>query len=377
MTRVVRRISLVAQVADLLREHLDAGRWRGRLPGQRALSRELQVSCRTLRAAMKLLAREGRLGIAHGRPTRALARARGARRGAGRVVRLLLSQPLHELAQINLYRFGELRRCLMDAGYELEVHLDPGSPRRGSAAGLEALARENPAACWVLHVSKPETQRWFAERDLPAVVSKSSHPGVRLPSVDVDFRALGHHAAGLFLGLGHRRVALLMLQARPANEAAIEEGFLGGFHGRHAGSVARVGVHDATVPGICRALDALLKEDRRPTGILCTGTGFAFATMGALAQRGVRVPGDVSLATQVADSPLVRYACPSLAHYRIDWDLYARRLTRLVIRVATAGAPEPRHVLLLPEFQAGESLAPVPARKGGSTGRAGGEPRRP
>lgn len=359
----VRRISLVTQVADLLRKNLAAGRWPKTLPGQRELSRQMQVSCRTLRGALKLLAREGRIDIAHGCPTRVLARRRSGAAPGSRVVRLLLSQPLHDLAQISLYRLSELRRCLTEADYALEVHVDPASLQRQPLRGLEVLVRENPAACWVLHISKPEIQRWFVERGLAAVVSKSGHAGVDLPSVDVDYRALGHHAAGLFLGLGHRRVAMLLLKTRPADEIAIEEGFLAGFEGSsHPDAKAHVARHDPSAQGVGEALKEVLAGDARPTGVFVPGTGYAFAAMGHLAARGARIPRDCSLVTQVADSPIIHYAVPSLAHYRIDWDLFARRLTRLVIRVASDGIPTAQHVRLLPEFQMGDSLASAPGR---------------
>lgn len=363
MIKVVRRISLVEQVADLLRENIEAGRWPRHLPGQRALSRQLQVSCRTLRGALNLLAREGRLVIAHGRPTRVVPRGRRNRPRAARVVRLLISQPLHDLSQINLYRLSELRRCLMEADYTLEVHVDPASLHRQPLRGMETLVRENPAACWVLHISKPEIQRWFVERGIAAVVSKSGHEGVDLPSVDVDFRALGHHAAGLFLGLGHRRVALVVLRMNPADELAIKEGFLAGFQGsRRPDALVEVAYHNPSAKGVCQAIDEVLRKRKETTGFFVPGTGYTLTAMGYLAHLGWRIPQDVSLATQVADSPLIQYAYPSLAHYRIDWDLLAQKLARLVIRVASAGATEPRHVRLLPEFQPGDSLAAAPTR---------------
>ncbi|MCC7519794.1 MAG: substrate-binding domain-containing protein [Verrucomicrobiae bacterium] len=355
----IRRVSLVTQATDLLRKNLVAGRWPDHLPGQRDLSRQMQVSGRTLRAALKLLAREGRIKIEHGRATRVMHRARA--RSVLRVVRLLISQPMHELTQINLYRFSELRRCLAATDFALEVHVDPASQRRYSLRGLDALIRENPASCWVLHVSKSEVQRWFAERNLPTVVTKSSHPGVDLPSVDVDWHALGRHAAGRFLGLGHRRVALLLFQDHPADETAIKEGFLAGFRDSpHPDAKVVVALHGPTAKNVDTALKEMLAGSNRPTGLFVPGTGYAFAAMGCLSQMRLRIPEHLSIATQVADSSIIQYAIPSLAHYRVDWDLHARKLTRLVLRIAASGAPEPRHVRLLPEFQSGDSLATAP-----------------
>jgi DNA-binding GntR family transcriptional regulator len=56
-----RRTSLVAQVADILRRRLETGEWKERLPGEHSICEQLQVSRFTLRQALAILAREGRV----------------------------------------------------------------------------------------------------------------------------------------------------------------------------------------------------------------------------------------------------------------------------------------------------------------------------
>src|SRR5687768_15280 len=58
-----RRISLVAQAGDALREAIAAGHWQGRLPGERDLCEVLRVSRYTLRAALANLQREGIIAV--------------------------------------------------------------------------------------------------------------------------------------------------------------------------------------------------------------------------------------------------------------------------------------------------------------------------
>src|SRR6185295_16411059 len=61
---------LAERLREALRTEILAGRWIDRLPGERELSRELQVSRPTLRLALWALEREGLLHIRKGQPCR-------------------------------------------------------------------------------------------------------------------------------------------------------------------------------------------------------------------------------------------------------------------------------------------------------------------
>jgi len=95
------------------------------------------------------------------------------------------------------------------------------------------------------------------------------HPGVRLTSVDIDYRTTCRHAAQLFLANGHRRLAFLKLNSRLAGDVESEEGFLAGARSvhRHAAE-ALVCNHKGTVSHICQKLDDLLACPGRPTALL-------------------------------------------------------------------------------------------------------------
>jgi len=82
MPLALRRLSLVDQVAAALRMELDASRWPTQLPGEHQLAAQLQVSRSTLRQALQLLRREGRLAVRRGSRWRP-ASDDGARPGSG------------------------------------------------------------------------------------------------------------------------------------------------------------------------------------------------------------------------------------------------------------------------------------------------------
>lgn len=60
MVSVPRRISRAAQVLEILRHGLRMHEWSERLPPEKVLSAQLQVSRSTLRAALEMLRREGK-----------------------------------------------------------------------------------------------------------------------------------------------------------------------------------------------------------------------------------------------------------------------------------------------------------------------------
>ena len=76
-----RRLSLVAQTVQCLREGMSSGHWTERLPGERELSEQLQVSRRTLRAALAELQRQGWLDASRRRRRRIRKQRREPRAG--------------------------------------------------------------------------------------------------------------------------------------------------------------------------------------------------------------------------------------------------------------------------------------------------------
>ncbi|MBI4024037.1 MAG: LacI family DNA-binding transcriptional regulator [Verrucomicrobia bacterium] len=354
------RRSLTGDVAALLREQLRAGAWQQFLPSGRTLADQLQVSRITLREALEILRREGRIRIAHGARTRITGAAR-TRTGLGsRRVTVLSISPLHELPPYDIFLIGELRRYLHDAGYELDVHSNAHLKWTHPQSLLEQVVKQARVGVWILLTQGAIVQRWFAQRNLPAIILGSCHAGIRLPSFDLDYRAICRHAVGVCLRAGHRHIALAIPSSGLAGDLASELGFLEGFQGATHRAAAPVLLrHDGTLAGIRAALKPVVVSKNRPTAILVSHTRDFLTVLTCLLHAGIRVPGDVSLISR-EDDEFFAHIHPSVARYVASRAEYARRVARATVRLAAAGSLPPRSSLIMAQFQQGETLAGPP-----------------
>jgi DNA-binding LacI/PurR family transcriptional regulator len=353
------RPSLAEQTAETLRAALQQGLWLERMPGERELSRQLNVSRPTLRLALDQLRCQGWLKNVPGK-SRVIVRQAGEKVASrSQVVGLLTPLPLQEVPPFALCWMDKLRESLAAAGLQLEIHSGRRWYSRRPEKDLAALTHQMPAAAWVLFVASERMQRWFAESELLGVLSGSCHAGVELPSVDFDYRAICRHAAGQFLLRGHRRIALLLQASGAAGDRDSEVGFLEAFQSKVGAAAAPIiDYHDGTPESIRQRLDVLRGHKIPPTAYLVGRSMPALMVASELMRRGVRVPRDAAVIARDSDH-FLEYFSPALARYRADPEVHARRLARLVIQLAHGAAQRPRHVRIMPQFLNGESLGEI------------------
>jgi DNA-binding LacI/PurR family transcriptional regulator len=350
------RVSLAEQTVRFLRDALSEGRWVERIPGERELSRQMNVSRPTLRIALEQLEREGLLNKSPGKHRQIARRPGGRKLTASRTIGLLTPLPLQEVAPFALCWMDKLRVLLAAAGYPLEIYSGQRWYARRPEKDLAALIRRESAAAWVLFVANETMQGWFAKSGLSCVLSGTCHAGIDLPSVDVDYRAVCRHAAGQFLARGHRRVGLLLNAPGMAGDQESEIGFREAFQREgNDGATPLIASHDGTPANIRKCLDGWLRLASPPTAFLVARSLPALTVASELQRRGLRLPQDVALIARDSDH-FLEYHSPSLACYHHDPDTHARRIARVVIQLARGGGIRTRATRMMPTFLKGESL---------------------
>jgi len=354
--------TLSRQVAHALAERIRSGAYSGGLPGERWLAASLQVSRRTVRAALALLREEKVLKTIPGQETRILQEP--PPRGEPRTLRsigLILPDPVDQLEPYSTVFFDFLRALLYENGYRLETHVGHSFYTRRPGAALAKLSARFPCDAWILAFSTRACQAWFHARRLPTVIVGTAHEGLALPYVDVDMRATARHAAHFLIGKGHRRLALIINEKNRAGDRLTEQGFLEGTQpSAAAGATAQVFRHAGTMDSLRRMVDRILRLASRPTALFIANPYHYMAVAGLLAERGLKVPRDLSLLCRDDDFCL-RYLPVDPGRYLCSPEKRARAIFSTVMWALRPGTNrrDAKHVLLLPELVEGASVAKV------------------
>lgn len=330
-----RRLTLSGQAAAAIRKAIAANLWQDFLPSERQLCALLQVSRPTIRTALLTLANERRIEIRHGKRVRLLRGARAGQPAAHRLITLVSHQPLSRQPTHAYQGISEMRAQLAKHGFTTGEFVCPEHAASTQRRKLEAFVTQHRPFCCVLLSVGREVQQWFAQRSIPALVLGSCHTDVTLPSLDVDYRAVCRHAAGVFCRQGHERIAFVVPDSGVAGDLASETGFLEGAGSRPGLPAIRPEVvrHDGTVADLAGRLQVLFRAPAPPTALLVAKPNHTLAVIAHLLQHGIRVPEQVSLIARDHD-PLFENV---LSHYAFAGETFAHRLSRLMLQLVGEG----------------------------------------
>jgi len=200
------------------------------------------------------------------------------------------------------------------------------------------------------------------KREIPSLVLGSCYAGIHLPNLDIDYRAVCRHAAILLWRLGHRRICILAPRVRLGGDLAGEEGFQSALiQLSQRTKPPLILYHNGSVGDIRRVLDDCFSKTPAPTAFLATKSLHALTAISYLMRKGVRVPEDISLICR-DDDDFMEHLIPSMAHYAVDLEVFARRCVRMLIQMATAGHLKPCAWRMMPQFVRGNTVAPPPVQ---------------
>mgnify|MGYP000591138481 CR=1 FL=1 len=353
---IPKRFSLSAQTVVAIRKAIKKGTWEEFLPSERRLCELFQVSRPTIRTALHLLAKEGLIEIKQGRRNRLRANPPAPSGLRSRVVGLVTHEPVTHMSLTKYQSISETRTLLAEHGFSTEMLVCPPRSARVQRWKLEEFVRQNRVVCCVLLSVSIDLQKWFSEHSVPAMVVGSCHPQIRLPSLDVDYRSVCRHAAGVFLGKGHRTIALIVPDSGVAGDLASEQGFTDAVEHRPLYDTRALIVrHNGTAKNIGMKLDALFNCSTAPTALLIAKPQYVFIVILYLLKRGLTVPNTVSIISRDYDH-IFTTVLPPIAHYGYANETFARRLSRLVLQMVSQGHLKPEPILIFPKFFPGSTI---------------------
>ncbi|MBL9216028.1 MAG: substrate-binding domain-containing protein [Opitutaceae bacterium] len=350
---IPQRILLPDQTAAGIRQAIEQGTWSDYLPSERRLCELFQVSRPTIRGALRALAKAGYVDIGHGRRTRLLARHRRQEDGQGRVVGLVVQEELAYISSNVHQMVSRIQLLLAEHGIPVEMLVCLASGARAQRRKLEAFLHQHRVFCCVLLSASDNVKRWFVEHSFPALVLGSCDASIPLPSIDIDFRSISHHAAGVFLRHGHRRLAMIMRNTNKGGDNVSAEGFEEAVARWNATArepaSAVVVQHNGTTRNLIARLDALFNSPTPPTALLVVRPMYVFVVLVYLLQRGLAVPGQVALIARDQDA-VFEILSPAVAHYQIPQETFVHRVTRLALKLVNDGNLKAKQHLVVPEF---------------------------
>jgi len=348
------RISAAEQVSAHLREEIIHGTWSKKMPGVLALAAELGSNQGTVEAALRLLEKQ-KLLISQG-PGRAR----------------LISLP-HGLKTDNLLKIAildydprgwtesyvvEAQHRLIAAGHQafftpqslLELHMD--------LKRVQRLVNKTDADAWLVCSASREVLTWFASRPLPAFAWFGNRQGLPIAAVGPDKQPACATATRRLIELGHRRIVLLQQHLQQIPESyATEQAFLSELAAQGiVTSPYNLPHWEESRTGFYDCLKKLFSVTP-PTALIVDEASYFCGALQFLAERGLRVPKDVSLVC-TDSSRFFANSWPPVTHIQWDTRPVIRRVIQWIDNIAHRRS-DTRQTLTSAKFIPGGTIGPA------------------
>ena len=363
--RPIRRISILDQTAEHLREGIRTGRWRGELPGVLKLAAACDVSKGAMRGALRLLEKEGLLsaGRAGGRRTVLDAGATERTNETGKKSRslrvaILPHLPVEEESNNMHQTLRDIQRDLEAAGHAVAFAAKSQTELRFAPARIARLVTATLADAWVVAGAPRPVLEYFAAQPLPAMALGGRSVGMEMASAGVDGTPAVCEVARRLIALGHRRLVLVCgheWRHPPGGRTVTAYTAELAAHGIVAGDY-HLPDFEPTPVGLHALFESLFLVTP-PTALILESAEYAVAAFAFLAQRKLSVPRDVSLVCLYPDVSL-HWCLPPVACLRHPDAPVVRRVVRWC-RAVARGEVDRAPGLVPAEFDEGGTIGPV------------------
>jgi LacI family transcriptional regulator len=197
----------------------------------------------------------------------------------------------------------------------------------------------------------------IANRRRPVVFMNGNHAEV--DSVTAGYRECAEQVMTYLVGLGHTRIGMVYGVAHPTlgmdRLEAYRQGLMSAGLPLDDALIERCGT---TIEDGYQAAARLLKRSE-PTAVVVINDLLAIGTLRAIADAGLRVPDDVSVAS-FDDISMAAYLNPRLTTVQLDAEQYGRAAAQLLFRRLNNPKLPPQQRYLASQLIIRESTAPPP-----------------
>lgn len=206
---------------------------------------------------------------------------------------------------------------------------------------------------------------YFLKRKIPVVFLDTGTVATGISRISIDYPSGVEMAMSHLTRLGHKRIAFIagplqLKSARTRYQAFMESSARDHLAARE--QYVQEGNHRPE--GGYDAMLKLLKLKERPTAVLTSNDLTAIGAMGAIFEKGLRIPEDISI-IGFDDIQLSAFTAPSLTTVRLPHKEIARTAIRSLLGNQEGGSREPVHgaeYKIAPTFVERRSAGRVPAR---------------
>lgn len=353
--KAISPLTAVEQVAVHMRSQIVEQRMRGEMPGIHQLAADLMVNHKTVKAALEILQKEGILvsqGL--GKPRRIRIEA------LGKAATLRIAILLYEPDDRKIDHILETVHQLVEAGHHpfytkkalIELNMNVNAVSR--------LVGRTEADAWLVVGGSLPVLEWFSQQAFPAFGLFGRVNTVPIASAIPNKQSALREAVGHLVSIGHRRIVMIAREdRRKPKPGSSEQHFLDDLaaHGIPTGPY-NLPDWEETPGGMNALLDSLFRHTP-PTALLIQSLEFAMAVMLYCANRGIKIPQQLSVVTMDPDRAF-GWCTPAISHIGFDSRPLIQRIVGWANNIAR-GREDRRTMTSKAEFIMGGTTAP-PAR---------------
>ncbi len=344
-------------MAEAIRAAILAGKWSGTLPGIVALEKEFKVNRNTIQKALKIL--EGkRLLVSRGQGSRRQIAAPTDYAPRTLRVGMLLYE---EMDSIQVEWIVDSRHHLEEAGHSVVVAPGSLSSMKMDVRRVARAVAKCDADAWLVVAASDKVLRWFIAQPAPVISISGSSSGLPIASISLDYISVYKQLLEKLISLGHQRIVSLSRENKPT-EIEIQlarPNIIAQTLSAHGLSFSSYNwpCFENDPAKLHRCLDRLFRGTP-PSAFIVDEPFLATVVYHHLLQRGLKVPGDVSL---FCSEPATTLGWGQTVISHLNWSNKAtvRPVLRWINNVAL-GREDLSHSLIKVDYVEGDTIGPAP-----------------